>query len=680
MGLDALFSCPPPLPPTATPLQCSPGDLLASFQTEPFGRFYLVDKVATGGMAEVFKAKSFSHGGFEKLLVIKRILEHLSDNDEFVEMFIDEAKITVSLQHPNIVQIYDFGRISDNYYLSMECVEGKDVKGILRKLAQRRKLLPTEFAVYIAHEMAKGLHYAHAKADSEGKPLRIVHRDISPSNILVSYTGEVKIADFGIAKAESSAYDTKDGVLKGKFEYMSPEQAAGGDLDSRTDIFSAGIILHEMLTGRRLFKTDSDVKTLEKIKSVDIVPPSALNPNIPARLDEIVMRALSQNVSDRFQDARELQQALLEFAYPATPDLTRESLSHFMQELFAQEIDDERTRLLEGTRVASEMYEQDPHGENQEWQAVATTASGTLATRPSRLPMLAALAAILVLAGALLVVINSGPGDDPVAEAPAPGILQLRIAPADAPAVVFLDDQEIGRGAELTFDQMPLDRAAELRIEAEGFEPWTDALQVGAGERLRQQVRLVPLPPEAPEDDPLAALDATPATPADPPAVTATIQAPSDPDPTPRNVQVEQVTIDATFTSKPSGAAVYVSGRNIGTTPVTWSDGDPGGTYKVEYRLDGYESSTVSVKLPSTGKKTFNQSLSQVEAKPGSLTVFSGKPGTVYVDGKSWGGMPPALTRSVPPGTYSIRIEHNDGTVSEGSQAVGEGEKVRAVF
>lgn len=331
-----------------------------SFEPTAFGRYFLVDTIAVGGMAEVFKAKTFSEGGFEKLLCIKRILKHLSGNDEFVEMFIDEAKISVELQHANIVPIYDFGKIQTNYFIAMECVEGKDVKGILRKLAERRKLFPPEYAVYIAHETCKGLEYAHKKTNLRGEPLGIIHRDISPSNILVSYNGEVKIADFGIAKARISAYNTKDGVLKGKFEYMSPEQASGQGLSQKSDIFCTGIILHEMLTGRRLFKTESDVATLEKIKAVDIQPPSTLNPAVPARLDAIVMRALSQDPADRFNDAREMQTALMEFLYPSSPDITRESMHRFMQELFSAEIEEERSRLDAGTRVAGTMFDDQP--------------------------------------------------------------------------------------------------------------------------------------------------------------------------------------------------------------------------------------------------------------------------------------------------------------------------------
>ena len=250
------------------------------FDPEVFGKYYLLDRIATGGMAEIFKAKSYSTAGFEKLQVIKRILSHLSDNEEFVDMFIDEAKISVSLQHANIVQIYDFGKIRENYFISMEWIDGRDVKQLLRKLAGRRKLLPEEFAVYIAHETCKGLYFAHQKTNLQGENLQIIHRDMSPSNVIIGFEGEVKVADFGIAKAGMSQYTTKDGVLKGKFEYMSPEQAHGKSLSQQSDLFSVGIILYEMLTGRRLFKTETELMTLEKIKSVDIGPPSSINPNI----------------------------------------------------------------------------------------------------------------------------------------------------------------------------------------------------------------------------------------------------------------------------------------------------------------------------------------------------------------------------------------------------------------
>ena len=213
------------------------------FQPEPFGKYYLLDKIAVGGMAEVFLSKTFGHSGFERTLIIKRILRHHVENGEFVEMFIDEAKLQVQLTHANIAQIYDFGKIDDDYFIAMEAVFGRDLKGLMRRLAERNQLLSPQFAVLITHELASGLGYAHTKTDSMGQPLHVVHRDISPSNVLVNYEGQVKVIDFGIAKADSGSYQTEAGVLKGKFEYMSPEQSFGLKIDARSDLFSVGICL-----------------------------------------------------------------------------------------------------------------------------------------------------------------------------------------------------------------------------------------------------------------------------------------------------------------------------------------------------------------------------------------------------------------------------------------------------
>lgn len=475
-----------------------------AFQPESFGRYYLVDRVAVGGMAEVFKAKSFSERGFEKLLVIKRILQHLSGNEDFVEMFIDEAKISVELTHPNVVQIYDFGKIRENYFIAMECVEGKDVKGILRKLAERRKVMPPEYAAYIAHEMCKGLDFAHKKTNLKGEPLGIVHRDISPSNILVSYHGDVKVADFGIAKAQISLYNTKDGVLKGKFEYMSPEQASGGKVTFKSDIFATGIILHEMLTGRRLFKTDSEIKTLERVKAADVPLPSSINPSVPAKLEEIAMRALSRDPDHRYTDCKELQQALLEYLYPSSPDIIRESLSHFTAEIFAGEISDERDRLEVGTRLANEMWEQEPEIDlDEDWKEGASAGTPTIQTAPSRLPWVIAVLAVLgmglVVAVAAAVWLTRDPtpapkpSPEPVAVAePTTGTLQLRITPADV-AVKVLIGGKVAGSATGSFLSKEIQPGVDLglRVEAPGYKPYEDAINVPAGEVLRMPVALV---------------------------------------------------------------------------------------------------------------------------------------------------------------------------------------------
>jgi len=530
---------------------------MIQFSPVSFGRYYLIDKIAVGGMAEVFKAKSFSHGGFEKLLVIKRILQHLSDNDEFVEMFIDEAKISVELQHPNIIQIYDFGRIQQNYFIAMECVEGKDVKGLLRKLAERRRLLPTEYAVYIGHELCKGLDYAHKRTDMLGNQLGIVHRDVSPSNILVSYTGEVKIADFGIAKAQISAYNTKGGVLKGKFEYMSPEQASGEDLNHQADIFATGIILHEMLTGRRLFKTDSDIKTLERIKSVDVEPPSKLNPAIPKRLDDIVMKALAQSKTDRFSDARELQNALLEFMYPATPDLTRENLGHFLTEMFSAEIRSERDRLETGTKAATALHEQAPEIDlDEEWEESAS--ANTIHVAPTRTPLYVALFSFLALVVGLIWFGNqqtlNTDTDTPAEVVVRPATLHLKITPA-TDTVVTIDEVVVGSGLDTIHAELIPDQEFTLKVVADGYEPYIKKDIVKAGERLRLHASLTPTP------KPKVKVKATPVV-VDKkvPVATPTTTPTTDPKPAaPGKLNVNV---------RGGWAEVYVEGRRVDTTPI----------------------------------------------------------------------------------------------------------------
>ena len=509
-------------------------------------------------MAEVFKAKSFSHGGFEKLLVIKRILQHLSDNEEFVDMFIDEAKISVELQHPNIVQIYDFGRISQNYFIAMECVEGKDVKGILRKLAERRKMLPLEYAVYIAHEMCKGLDYAHKRTDMQGIPLGIVHRDVSPSNILVSYSGEVKVADFGIAKAQISAYNTKGGVLKGKFEYMSPEQARGEDLTHQADLFATGIILHEMLTGRRLFKSESDIRTLERIKAVDVAPPSELNPGVPKRLDDIVMKALSSDLHVRFQDARELQTALLEFMYPATPDLTRENLGHFLTELFSAEIRSERERLETGTKTASDLHVHAPEIDlDLEWEE--SPGSGqTIQIQGGKGPIWVVVGAVLLLLTAIVWVgvQQKTTVIERVVEVPAPitASLHLKITPA-VDSTVTIDGIEIGAGTDVIHADLTPDKAFLLRVTAPGYRPHSERYTVSAGERLRLPIRLDPIPKPSPpvrDED-----DTRPSEPTDSNEQPAELPPPDTAPPGMLNVTV-----------RGGWAEVYVDGKVIDTTPL----------------------------------------------------------------------------------------------------------------
>jgi serine/threonine protein kinase len=309
-----------------------------SFTPRPFGRYHLVDKLAIGGMAEVFRAFFLGIKGFEMPLVIKRILPHLSANEAFVNMFITEAKIYVALRHHNIVQIYDFAKFQEHYFIALEYVAGRDLKNLLERIRERNILLSVDLTLFIGHEICKGLEYAHAQTDQYGNSLGLVHRDLSPANILLSYQGEVKVADFGIAKAKMKADITKAGVLKGKYEYMSPEQARGEpQIDSRSDIFSVGILLYEMLTGERLFKTESDTETIEKVKLVAIEEPIKKNSRISPRLNQIVMRALHPSPEARFQTAKDLQTALLECLQPISLDHCVQLLATEVSTLFKRE-------------------------------------------------------------------------------------------------------------------------------------------------------------------------------------------------------------------------------------------------------------------------------------------------------------------------------------------------------
>ena len=223
-------------------------------------------------MAEVFKAKSFGVEGFERIVAVKRILPSIAEDQEFITMFIDEAKMAVQLTHANIAQIFDLGKVGDRYFIAMEYVHGRDLRAIFDRARKNEQPIPIPMACYVTMKVCEGLDYAHNKKDAAGRDLNLVHRDVSPQNILISYDGEVKVIDFGIAKAAGRSAKTQAGILKGKFGYMSPEQVRGLPLDRRSDIFSVGIVLYELLTLERLFRGESDFSTLEKVRNVEIMP------------------------------------------------------------------------------------------------------------------------------------------------------------------------------------------------------------------------------------------------------------------------------------------------------------------------------------------------------------------------------------------------------------------------
>lgn len=318
-----------------------------AFRPHRFGRYIIVDPIAVGGMAEIYRARlAASKEGPDRIIVIKKVIANLSQNQEFLQMFEEEIKITVGLTHPNIIQIYDYGKADDQVFMAMEYVEGKNLRQFVKRLADMKSMFSIDMSCYIISQVCHALAHAHSYKDRmSGKPLGIVHRDISPQNVMISYDGAVKLFDFGIAKARSASEATRAGVIKGKPSYLSPEQINGEELDGRCDIFALGIVLWELLTAKRLFVAETDMGVLRLIQSAKIEPPSTFNPAVPQALDAIVLKSLTRDKNKRYQGAEEFQRDLHKFLYSFNPSFNPADLSYYAQELFKGEIRDDRERL-----------------------------------------------------------------------------------------------------------------------------------------------------------------------------------------------------------------------------------------------------------------------------------------------------------------------------------------------
>lgn len=310
----------------------------------PFGKYLLMERVAAGGMAEVFRAKQAGASGFQKVMAIKRILPQVAEDRDFIEMFIDEAKITGQLTHPNICPIYELGKIGEIHYIALEYVWGKDLLQIINRFRKQRKTMPHDMVAYIGAQMSEGLEYAHKKLDRQGKPLGIIHRDVSPQNVLVSYEGGVRVIDFGIAKAASRSTATQAGVLKGKFGYMSPEQVRGLPIDHRSDVFAVGTCLWELATCDRLFLGESDFATLERVRHATVPKIRATVPGFPEELEKIILKALARDPIDRWQNAGDLQDALQRYLASLQPPYSPAKLSAWMHSAFEPEMTQESAR------------------------------------------------------------------------------------------------------------------------------------------------------------------------------------------------------------------------------------------------------------------------------------------------------------------------------------------------
>jgi serine/threonine protein kinase/Flp pilus assembly protein TadD len=332
------------------------------FKPEQFGKYQLLDRIAVGGMAELFRAKLTGAQGFEKLIAIKKILPNLLAEENLVTSFIDEAKLAALLHHENIIQIYDFGSMADQYFIAMEFLFGKDLRTITRTARKKGLALGMDNILYIISRICAGLDYSHNLKNLQGKPLNIIHRDINPQNILITYEGQVKIIDFGIAKAASHNNQTRENLIKGKLAYMSPEQANGQQIDHRSDIFSTGIILYELLAVRRMF-TGETMHVLSLVREAQYDPPEEVIPDLPPKLNSILQQALAKDPDDRYQSAGEMLADIEAFMLELSLHPNTRSFAGYMKELFEEEFAEEELALWAKTQIY-EAGQNEPAGQS----------------------------------------------------------------------------------------------------------------------------------------------------------------------------------------------------------------------------------------------------------------------------------------------------------------------------
>ena len=436
-------------------------------------------------MAELFLAIQKSVAGFEKLIVIKRILPLLHQDRAFIEMLLHEARIAATMSHPNIVQIFDVGSVDGAYFIAMEHVNGEDLRAIVRQMRKCGVVeFPLEHALSIVLGMCAGLAYAHEKRDLDGSALNIVHRDISPQNVVVTYTGDVKIVDFGIAKSDTKLQEnTRSGRLKGKVPYMSPEQARGESIDWRTDIFAAGVMLFELTTGKRLFKGTSEYETLRLICDRDYPTPSQVRAGYPRELEAIVMRALAKEREERFQSAREMQGALEEFIRRERLAVSTIALSQFMQGLFVEKLATQKEALQQGKHLADIIALETPadSATNVDSGRQASTSSNpimhTLAGGPEPRPPSRFAAVIIGAASALAVAGATGwwathrPSGAAATQRAAQPVAQGSIAIATDPAgaSIIINAEKQAEATPATIARLTLGTFYHVTVSKDGF-------------------------------------------------------------------------------------------------------------------------------------------------------------------------------------------------------------------
>ncbi len=482
---------------------------LADPATEEFGPYVVQERLGLGGMATVYRAKKRGIEGYERNVALKRMLSHLAEDAQFVESFIREAKVASLLVHPNIAQVYDFGRINGTYYIAMELVQGFDLRKLLRHANRTSEPIPLPVILSILVEMCDALDYAHTFVDEHGQALGIVHRDVSPSNLIVAHNGHVKMIDFGIAKAQSRSLRTESGQAKGKLGYMSPEAATGQQIDAGADVFSAGVVAWELITAQPLFSAKSDFETMRRIREVDVVPPSRTNSQCPRALDELVLSATARDPRYRLHSAAMFRQKLDEIANRAGIQVSARSVAEWTSKfttpsatasggrelpLLAPEGLTQNIRPSKGSLVrtredaenATEIWGEDAQTAMSPGPDYSAMAPAPLTAPPSRAfepappprnrrtAIILFVAIVAVSAGITVAIAwprGGGTAAPPIASAPRAS-LKLQIDPADA--IV-----EIG-GKEITHSS-PFEAALEpgvytVTVHREGYKPWSSPI------------------------------------------------------------------------------------------------------------------------------------------------------------------------------------------------------------
>lgn len=678
-----------------------------------FGKYTLLRKLAVGGMAELFLALQTSVAGFEKLIVVKRVLPKLAADENFVTMLLDEARIAATLNHPNIAQTFDVGKWEGDYYIAMEHVHGEDLRSIVRQMRHKGvRAFPLEHTLAIILGCCKGLSYAHEKTDLNGAPLKIVHRDVSPQNVLVTFEGNIKLVDFGIAKAATVKEDESQTQLKGKVPYMSPEQAQALPLDCRSDVFSLGVMLFELCTGKRLFRGPNEFETLKLIVEGDYPSPRSINPNLPARLEGIILKALAKDRQQRYQTAREFQADLEDFIRDERLAVSPLSLRGWMQSLFDEKLAQQKQMLQEGRQLAEVIAAQITEEE-------ANTQTGVIPVRPNKTPwvLLGALGlAFAAAAAAAYVFWPSGPPTGP-------GRLHLESTPPGA--AIWIDGERRPERTPADIAELPVG-TYDVRLTAEGYVPFARPVELSEAEPTANIHGVLERPSAAHFG--VVRLQTTP------PGATVLVDGREIEGTTPLNVpelepgtnhsiavaldgyvtQSQNVLLDAgeveelsftleetplgenearlRLTTDPPTATVSIDGvEQEGTSPYVLRL--EAGSRRIVVSRAGYRSSEQRIELPATETTELNVDLERIRGEGRSQMTMvmtpapSGAPGTLTFDARPWCnvsidgrsvGQTPIVNRSLPPGRHRIRCTNPElGATENLSVTIESGQATR---